>query len=147
MVGLGPHRAGSHQPEPARSQQQGNFPNPERDRNEENRMFREGNVNITQTSISHSHVGSHVSQRQNDEQVLQREINDLKRKLRHAQRRQSYPSPNMPHDDENDDDYRQRSRTPSSETFSYEEERYQRRKCRSPSPRGLGHDAMSRALD
>ena len=38
-------------------------------------------------------------------------------------------------------------RTPSSETFSYEEERYQRRKHRSPSPRGLGHDAMSRALD
>ena len=147
MVGLGPHRVGSHQPEPARSQQQGNFPNPERDRNEENRMFREGNVNTTQTSISHSHVGSHVSQRQNDEQVLQREINDLKRKLRHAQRRQSHPSPNMPHDDENDDDFRQRSRTPSSETFSYEEERYQRRKRRSPSPRGLGHDAMSRALD
>ena len=147
MVGLGPHRASSHQPEPARSQQQGNFPNPERDRNEENGMFREGNVNTTQTSISHSHVGSHVSQRQNDEQVLQREINDLKRKLRHAQRRQSYPSPNMPHDDENDDDYRQRSRTPSSETFSYEEERYQRRKHRSPSPRGLGHDVISRALD
>ena len=84
MVGLGPHRASTHQPEPARSQQQGNFPNPERDRNEENGMFRERNVNTTQTSISHSHVGSHVSQRQNDEQVLQREINDLKRKLRHA---------------------------------------------------------------
>ena len=36
---------------------------------------------------------------------------------------------------------------PPSETFSYEEERYQRRKRRSPSPRGLGHDAMSRVLD
>ena len=53
----------------------------------------------------------------------------------------------MLHDDENDDDYRQRSRTPPSETFSYVEECYQRCKCRSPSPRGLGHDAMSRALD
>ena len=39
MVGLGPHRAGSHQLEPARSQQQGNFPNLERDRNEENGRF------------------------------------------------------------------------------------------------------------
>ena len=52
-----------------------------------------------------------------------------------------------PLDDENDDDYRQRSKTPPSETFSHEEERHQRRKRRSPSPRGMGHDAMSRALD
>ena len=57
------------------------------------------------------------------------------------------PSPYTPLDDENDDDYRQRSRTPPSETFSHVEERYQRRKHRSPSPKGLGHDAMSRALD
>ena len=106
MVGLGPHKVGSHQPEPARSQQQGNFLNLERDRNEENGRFREESVNTTQTSRSHSRVGSHVSQRQNDEQALQRKINDLKRKLRHAQRRQSHPSPDMPHDDENDDDYR-----------------------------------------
>ena len=80
MVGLGPHRAGSHQPKPARSKQQGNFPNPERDRNEENGRFREGSVDTTQTSRSHSHVGSHVSQKQNDEQAMQREINNLKRK-------------------------------------------------------------------
>ena len=78
---------------------------------------------------------------------MQREINDLKRKLRHAQKRRSHPNPNLPFDDESDDDYRQRSRTPPSETFSHEEEHYQRRKCKSPSPRVLGHDAMSRALD
>ena len=60
---------------------------------------------------------------------------------------QSHPNPDSPFDDESDDDYRQRSRTPLSETFSHEEEHYQRRKCRSPSPRGLGHDAMSKALD
>ena len=147
MVGSGPHRAGSHQPELARSQQQGNFPNPKHDRNEENERFREGSVNATQTSRSHSRVGSHISQRQDNEQAMQREINDLKRKLRHAQQRQSHPSPDMPHDNENDDDYRQRSRTPPSETFSHVEKRYQRRKRRSLSPRGLGHDAISRALD
>ena len=67
MVGLGPHRVGSHQPEPARSQQQGNFPNPERDRNEENGGFRVGSVNTTQTSKSHSRVGSYISQRQDNE--------------------------------------------------------------------------------
>nr|XP_023883735.1 uncharacterized protein LOC111996031 [Quercus suber] len=53
----------------------------------------------------------------------------------------------MPSNDESDDDYRQRSRTPPSETFSHEEEHYQRRKHKSPSPRGLGNDAMSKALD
>ena len=89
MVGSDPHMAGSHQPEPTRSQQQDNFPNPERGRNEENGRFREGSVNTTQTSRSHSRVGSHISQIRDDEQAMQREINDLKRKLRLAQRRQS----------------------------------------------------------
>nr|XP_023873145.1 uncharacterized protein LOC111985722 [Quercus suber] len=42
---------------------------------------------------------------------------------------------------------RQRSRTPQSETFSHEEEHYRERKRKSLSPRGLGYDAMSRALD
>ena len=92
-------------------------------------------------------MGSHVPQRQNNEQAMQREINNLKRQLRHAQQRQSHPSLDMPHNDENDDDYRQRSRTPPSETFFYKEERYQRRKRRSLSLRGFGHDAISRALD
>ena len=110
MVGSAPHRAGSHQPKPATFQQQGNFPNPERDRNDEIGRFWEGSVNTTQTRRSHSRVGNHISQRQNDEQAMQREINDLKRKLRH-------------------------------------EEHYQRHKHRSPPPKGLGHDAMSRALD
>ena len=147
MVGSGPHQVGSHQPEPARSQQQGNFPNPERDRNEENGRFRKGSTHTTQTSKSHSHMGSHVSQSQNDEQAMQREINDLKRKLRHAQRRRSHSSPDIPSDDESDNDYRQRLRTPPSETFSHEERHYWRRKRKSPSPRGLGNDAMSSALD
>nr|XP_023873489.1 uncharacterized protein LOC111986086 [Quercus suber] len=53
----------------------------------------------------------------------------------------------MPFNDESNDDYRPRSRTPPSETFSHEEERYRRCKRKSASPRGLGSDAMSRALD
>ena len=56
-------------------------------------------------------------------------------------------SPDTPIDDENDDDYKQRSRTNPSETFFHEEERHQRHKRRSPSPRGLRHNAMSKALD
>ncbi|XP_030924836.1 uncharacterized protein LOC115951839 [Quercus lobata] len=53
----------------------------------------------------------------------------------------------MPSDDESDDDYRRISRTPPSETFSHEEEHYRRRRHRSPFPRALGNDAMSKALD
>ena len=142
MAGSGPH-----QPEPTKSQQQGNFPNPEHGKNEENGRFREGSVDITQTSRSHTRVGSHMSQKRDDERAMQGEINDLKRRLRFAQRRQSPPpSTDTPLDDENDDNYRQRSRTPPNETFSHEEERHQKRTRRSPSPRGMGHDAMSRAL-
>ena len=104
-------------------------------------------MNTTQTSKSHSRVGSHVSQRQNDKQAMQREINNLKSKLCHAQRRRSHSSLDMPSRDESDDDYGQRSRTPPSEAFSHEEEQYQRRKRKSPSPRGLRHDVINRALD
>ena len=147
MAGSDPHRVGPHQSEPTRSQQQGNFLNPEHGRNEENGRFRERSVNTTQTNRSHSRVGSHISQRWDDEQAMQREINDLKRKLCLTQQRQSPPNPDTPLDDENDDDYRQRSRTPPSETFSHVEERHRRRKRKSPSPKGLGHNAMSRALD
>ena len=78
---------------------------------------------------------------------MQQEINDLKRKLCHAQRRRPHSSLDMFFDDESDNDYRQRSRTPPSETFSHEEGHYWRRKSKSLSPRGLGSDAMSRALD
>ena len=78
---------------------------------------------------------------------MQREIDDLKRKLHHAQQRRSRSRPDIPSNDESDDDYRWRSRTPPSENFSHEEENYRRRRYRSPSPRVLGNDAMSRALD
>ena len=104
-------------------------------------------MNTNQTSKSHSRVGSHVSQRQNDKQAMQREINNLKSKLCHAQQRRSHSSPYMPSRDESDDDYGQRSRTLPSEAFSHEEEQYQRRKRKSLSPRGLRHDAINKALD
>ena len=84
MAGLGPYGAGPHQPEPTRSQQQGNFPNPEHGRNEEKGRFREGSVDTTQTSRSHTRVGSHMSQKWDDERAMQREINDLKKRLRFA---------------------------------------------------------------
>ena len=78
---------------------------------------------------------------------MQREINDLKKKLRHAQRERSPSSSNMSSNDEGDDNYRQRSRTLPSETFSYKEEHHHKCRHKSLYRKGLGNDAMSKAFD
>ena len=78
---------------------------------------------------------------------MQQEIDDLKKKLRYAQRRQSPSSYDISSNDEEDDNYRQRSRTPLSETFSYEDDHHHRQKHKGQSSRGLGNDAMSKTLD
>ena len=71
----------------------------------------------------------------------------MKKKQRHAQWRRSPSHSDISSNDEEDGNYRQRSRTPPSETFSYEDEHRHRRKHKGPSSRGLGNDAMSKALD
>ena len=58
---------------------------------------------------------------QGDEKAMQREIDDLKRKLRRAQWKQSPPNSDVSSNDEEDTIYRQWSRTPPSESFSCEE--------------------------
>lgn len=45
-----------------------------------------------------------------------------------------------------DGSYRERSRTPSSESFSYDEEYHHERRNRSLSSKGLGNDVMCRTL-
>ena len=77
---------------------------------------------------------------------MQREIDELKRQLRQAQWKQSPPSSVVSSNDEEDTIYRQRSRTPPSESFSCEDEHLHKRKCRSPSHRGVGTDVMKKAL-
>lgn len=140
MAELGPHQENPQQTEPVESQRQNNPANPGSRRN------REGSVHTTQTSQSHTQIGSHISQRQNSHQAMQREIDDLKRKLRRAQRKRS-PSSSGVSSNEEDMSYRRRSRTPPSETFSYEKESRPVRKHENPSSKGLGNDAMNRALD
>ena len=83
---------------------------------------------------------------QGDEKAMQREIDDLKRQLRRAQRKQSPPNSNVSSNDEDDTIYRQRLGTPPSESFSCEEEHIHKRKHKSPSHRGLGTDVMKKAL-
>ena len=69
-----------------------------------------------------------MSQRQDNNKALQQEIDDLKKKLRRAQRKRSPSNSDTSYNDERDDNYRQRSRIPLSETFSYEEKHYHKRR-------------------
>ena len=78
---------------------------------------------------------------------MQQEIENLKRKLRHARQKQSPFSSDASSNEEEDVSYRRRSRTPLSETFSYEKEVRPTRRYESPSSKGLGNDAMNKALD
>ena len=77
---------------------------------------------------------------------MQWEIDDLKRKLRRAQQKWS-PFSSDASSNEEDVSYRRRSRTPPSETFSYEKESHHVWRYESPSSKGLGNDAMNKALD
>ena len=78
---------------------------------------------------------------------MQREIDNLKKKLRHAQRKRTPSSSNISSNDEENANYRQRSRTLPSESFSYNEEHHHKRRYKSPPCKGLGNNAMSKALN
>ena len=137
-----PRQASPQRIEPMGSQQQGNSPDPKLERNQ-----LEGSVHVTQTNRSPSQVGNRISQRQNNPRAMRQEIDDLKKRLHHAQRRRSPSSSNISSNDEEDSDYRRRSRTPPIESFSYEDKHRHKRKHKGPSSKGLGNDAMNKALD
>ena len=77
---------------------------------------------------------------------MQREIDELKKKLRRARRRRSSPDSEPSFEETDDAMYRRRSRTPPSETFSSEEEYSHKHKNKSPTHKGLGNNAMNKAL-
>ena len=78
---------------------------------------------------------------------MQREIDDLKKRLHRAQQRRSLSNLDTSSNEEENVSYRRRSRTPPSETFSYEKEQRPERRHKSPSSKDLGNDAMNKALD
>ena len=105
-----------------------------------------GNGKTTHTNKSQSRGKSHVSHAKN-ERDMQREIDELNKKLHHARRKRSSLGSKSSSEDAEDATYRQRSRTPPSETFSSDEEySSHRRKNKSPSHKGLGNRAMNEAL-
>ena len=103
-------------------------------------------MHTTYTSRSHSRVGSHISQEQNN-RAMQLEIDHLKRKLCHARRKRTPSNSDLSSDDGEDACYRRRSRTPPSKSFSYDEECHHKRRYKSPPRKGLGNDAISKALN
>ena len=89
----------------------------------------------------------HAIHEQVDEKVMQREIDDLKKQLRRSQRKQSPSSSDVSSNDkEEDTSYRKQSGTPSSESFSGEEDHLYKRRRRNPSGRGVGTNVMKKAL-
>ena len=103
-------------------------------RSPEQREVQEGSIHTMHTTRTRTHGKSHVSHAKRDGD-LQREIADLKRELRHAQRERSPPRSEPSSGESDGTSYRRRSRTPQSETFSYEEERRHRRRRKSPTSR------------
>ena len=106
----------------------------------------EGSLQMLHTGGSGYRRRGHAIHEQADEKAMQREIDDLKKRLRRAQRKQTPSSSDVSSNDEEDASYRQRSGTPPSESFSCEEEHPHKRRRRSPSGRGVGTNVMKKAL-
>ena len=79
--------------------------------------------------------------------AMQLKIDELKKKLRHTWRRQTPSNSDVSSDDEGDVSYKRRSRTPPSESFSYDEEHHHERRYKSLPHKGLGSNAISRSLN
>ena len=103
-------------------------------------------MHTTHTSKSQSRGKSHVSHAKYDRD-MQREIGELKKELRCARRRHSSPNFELSSEEIDDATYKRRSRTLPSETFSYDKEYHHRRRYKSPPCKGLGNNAMNKALN
>ena len=144
MARSGPHETSSHQAESTNIRQQDKFLNLEHEKDLEN--YQEGSLHTVHTGGSSFRRKCHAAHEQGNEKSMQREIDDLKKQLCQAQQKRSPSSSKVSSNDEEDNIYRQRSRTPPSESFSYEEKHFHKRKCRSPSRKGVGTDVMKKAL-
>ena len=139
---IGPHQdnVNPHQAESGGSQRNNLVVNPQQ------RGDHEGSVQITHTSTSQSRGKSHASHAKNEKDT-QREIDELKKRLRRAQRRRLSPDSSPSSEETDDATYKRRSRNPPSETFSGDEEYSHKRKNKSPTYKGLENNAMNEALN
>ena len=89
IVGSGPHQTSSHHAESANVRQQNELHNLEREKDLDN--YQEGSLQTLHTSGSDFRRKGRAVHEQGDEKAMQLEIDDLKRQLRRAQRKQSPP--------------------------------------------------------
>ena len=144
MAGLGPHQTSPPHAESANIHQQGELHNLEHGNHVDNQQ--EGSLQTLHAGESGYRRRSHLVHEQANEKDLQWEIDDLKKKLRRAQRKQTPSSSDVSSNDDGDASYRKRSETPPSESFSCEEEYSRKRKRRNPSGKGVGTNVMKKAL-
>ena len=79
--------------------------------------------------------------------AMQLKIDQLKKKLRHTWRRQTTSNFDVSSDDEGDVSYKRRSRTPPSESFSYDKEHHHECRYKNLPHKGLGSNTISRSLN
>ena len=144
MVGLGPHEICLPHSESVNVHQQDELHNLEHGNHVGNQQ--EGSSQTLHAGRSGYRRRSHLVHEQVDEKDLQREIEDLKKKLRRAQRKQTPSSSDVSSNDEGDASYKERSETPPNESYSYKEEHSHKRRRKSPSGRGVGTKVMKKAL-
>ena len=138
------HQTSPHYAESTNVRQQDEFLNLKREKDRQN--YQEGSVHTIHTDESGFRRKSHISHERDNDKAMQQEIDDLKKQLRRAQQKRSPSSSNVSSNDEEDTIYKQRSRTPPSESFSCEKEHLHQRKRRSSSRKGVGTDVMKKAL-
>ena len=134
IAGSGPHQTSSHHAESANVHQQGKLHDLKHGNDMDNQQ--EGSLQTLHTGGNGYRRKSHLVHEQVNEKDLQREIDDLKKRLRRAQRKQTPSSSNVSSNDDKDASYKKRSKTPPSESYSCEEEHSRKRRRRSPSGRG-----------
>ena len=144
MAGSGPYQTSPHQAEFVNIRAQDEFLNLKHQKDLEN--YQEGSLHIVHTGGSGFRRKDYAAHEQGDEKAMQQEIDDLKKQLHREKQKRSPSSSNVSSNDEEDTIYRQRFRTPPSESFSCEEEYLHQRKCRSPSHKGVGNVVMQKAL-
>ena len=144
MTGSGPHQTSPHHAESTNVRQQDELHDLEREKGLDN--YQEGSLQMLHAGESDFWRKGRAVHEQSDEKAMQREIDELKRQLRRAQQKQSPHSSDVSFNYEEDTIYRQRSRTPPSESFSCKNEHLHKRKRRSPSHKGVGTNVMKKVL-
>ena len=105
MTGSRPHQTSPHHAESANIRQQDELHNLEHEKDLDN--YQEGSLQMLHTGGSGYRRKGHAVHEQGDEKAMQREIDDLKKQLCRAQRKQSPSNSDVSSNDEEDTIYRQ----------------------------------------